>query len=205
MYAGNKVPEYLDIYSLTAERGGVANVVARMEDQLHFQLDHLPFCRVGLAPPGSCHGLVIVGLGSCGNALAMALACKLQCQYLPMDEPGLLPGLTAVEVYQTPTGEKALGLQLLYAKDPDRFGLGINFIVVTDTITDGARELAACRIIDALPWNTEVKLVLTLLDVRALRPQRTRAFAKYRQQIALENSDLPNFGKDLYRVVVCLD
>ncbi len=56
-----------------------------------------------------------------------------------------------------------------------------------------------------MPFNVNVRLLLTLLDVPALRPTWRAAIDAYRVEVQEKNSDMPEYTSDLYKVAVCMD
>lgn len=195
--------DFLDIFSTMASRGsGVRMLVDLLEHQVRTQLTGVPHCRLGAGPPGNDHGIFVVGLESRGMALGMVLADRLGCHFLPMRKVGKLPGNVRRQTFTKEYGDDAFELQMDYGPND---GLGTNAIIVDDVLATGGSMIAACRLVDSLPFNVRVSLIVTLLDVPALRDTWRKAIDDYRKEVDRENNDIADYTKNMYRVSVCMD
>ena len=129
----------------------------------------------------------------------------LKCRFVPARKVGKLPpGRRNPLLKQSFTkeyGDDAFELSGDHIMDSID---SINAIIVDDVLATGGSMVAACRLVDSLPFNVSVKLIVTLLDVPALRPTWRAALDAYTAEVAAANADVEECARDLYKVAVCM-
>lgn len=107
---------------------------------------------------------VVVGTESRGFIFGAALACQLECGFVPVRKPGKLPAETIKEQYSLEYGTDAGEIH------KDSIQQGQRVIVVDDLLATGGTICATCNLVEKLGGNIEK--ILFLIELSFLNGRR---------------------------------